>query len=96
MNKYIFLGTLLALGCTQVQAAKQSYKCYLLTTEGEEIAFYRWNEPDLPTKQAALVATKRKDNQGKTYYIKDVKECVLLSEAFSSAQAQALDKQTLR
>lgn len=96
MSKYMILSLLLLLGSTPAIAAKQSYKCYLLTTNGPEIAFYRWKEQDLPTKQAELVASKRKDNRGKAYYVKDVKECTLLSEEFSSAEAKALDKKTLR
>ncbi|QSX34741.1 TapY2 family type IVa secretion system protein [Shewanella avicenniae] len=77
-------------------AAKVSYKCYLETTKGHEVAFYRWSDENIVSKVAGLSASKRKDNKGKTYYVKQAVECVPQSEEFSSKAAQKLDKKTLR
>ncbi|MFQ6371293.1 TapY2 family type IVa secretion system protein [Shewanella sp. YIC-542] len=96
MKKFLVMAILLSVGSAPVLAAKVSYKCHLLTTMGQEIGFYRWKEQDFKARQAALVASKRTDNKGKTYYVKEVKECVALSTQFHSPQAQKLDEQTLR
>ncbi|MDF0534464.1 TapY2 family type IVa secretion system protein [Shewanella yunxiaonensis] len=96
MNKYLVCGLFLTFMTAPSMAAKVSYKCYLLTTKGQEIAFYRWNEDDFAAKQATIVASKRTDAKGKTYYVKAVEECVKMSDEFSSEVAKKLDKQTLR
>ncbi|MCE9678015.1 TapY2 family type IVa secretion system protein [Shewanella sp. AS1] len=80
-----------------VSAAKQDYKCFINSAaKGPEVVFYRWSSEDLKVKTASLIGMQRKDNKGKQYFIKTVEECVPLSEEFSSKQAKAKDKQTLR
>ncbi|MCG9695995.1 TapY2 family type IVa secretion system protein [Shewanella sp. Isolate11] len=88
----------LAMAMSQpVLAAKQDYKCFINSSaKGHQVVFYRWDSKDLQQKAASLVGKQRTDNKGKKYFIKSVEECVPLSEEFSSKQAKAQDKRTLR
>ncbi len=85
------------LGTQPVLAAKQDYKCFInSSTKGEQVVFYRWDSDELLVKAASLVGKQRKDSKGKKYFIKSVEECVPLNAEFSSKQAKAKDKLTLR
>lgn len=80
-----------------ILAAKQDYKCYINSTKkGEQVVFYRWDEKDARLRAARLPGKQLTDKKGKKYFIKEVEECVLLSQEFSSEKAKAKDKQTLR
>ncbi|KFZ38264.1 hypothetical protein HR45_07190 [Shewanella mangrovi] len=81
---------------TNAFAARVSYKCYLDTSKGKTIAFYRWDATNVNAKVASLVATKVHRADGKSYYVKEALECVPQSEDFASKAAKRLDKQTLR
>ncbi|MGI2257740.1 TapY2 family type IVa secretion system protein [Shewanella sp. GXUN23E] len=88
-----------ALSATAVDAKtedKRDYKCYLNTTIGEQIGFYRWPVKQRNLLMAKLVGSQAFSNSKPTPYIKEVIECVGLDDEFSTAPAQALDKQTVR
>ncbi|MCW3173434.1 TapY2 family type IVa secretion system protein [Shewanella subflava] len=98
MIKYISVLTCFTL-CSlslPVSAAKQDYKCYVNTTKGSKVLFYRWQEKDAQLRSARIVGKQLTDNKGKKYFIKEVEECVLLSQDFKSEKAKEQDKQTLR
>lgn len=97
MKNIVAFSVVLALFSLPVAATNGiEYKCYLDTSQGKEIGFFRWNDTQLNKKMAALVASKRKDNSGKNYYVKQALECVPLSQDFKLKAAQKLDKATLR
>lgn len=78
-------------------AAKQDYKCYISSSKkGEQVVFYRWDEKDARLRAAGLPGKQLTDTKGKKYFIKEVEECVPLSQEFSSKEAKTKDKQTLR
>lgn len=82
---------------TPAFAAKQDYKCYINSSKkGHQVVFYRWDSKDIRLKVASLPGKQLSDNKGKTYFIKEVEECVLLSQKFTSKKAKTKDKQTLR
>lgn len=72
------------------------YKCYIETTNGFDITFYKWKTSTTQLMQAKLPATKYKDVNSKDVYIKDVVECVILDEKFKSKNAKDLDNKTVR
>jgi hypothetical protein len=72
------------------------YKCFVETTKGIDITFYKWKPATTELMQAKLPATKYKDVNSKDVYIKDVVECVELDEKFKSKSAKDLDKKTVR
>ena len=72
------------------------YKCYIETTSGFDITFYKWKTSTTQLMQAKLPATKYKDANSKDVYIKDVIECVTLDEKFKSKSAKDLDSKTVR
>ncbi|MFV7769304.1 TapY2 family type IVa secretion system protein [Shewanella marisflavi] len=99
MNKLVVSVLCFALSsvASSAFAAKQDYKCFINSTKkGEQVVFYRWSEKDLQLRVASLPGKQLTDNKGKKYFIKSVEECVPLNEEFSSKQAKALDKRTLR
>ncbi|MBO2676037.1 TapY2 family type IVa secretion system protein [Shewanella algae] len=99
MMKSIKYGLLLILPgivLTTQAAERQEVKCHLITSKGEQIAFYRWDLEKQPLLMARLSSKPLKDTQGKRYYIKQASECVLLNEVFSSDKARKLDEVTLR
>ncbi|MPY20995.1 hypothetical protein FM037_21355 [Shewanella psychropiezotolerans] len=75
------------------KAEKLEYKCYLKTTKGYEIAFYRWEVKNFTRNMAKLPSRKL---PGKRIYIKDVEECVELDASFTLGAAQKLDEETAR
>lgn len=77
-------------------AQKQDYKCYLETSRGEQIGFYRWPVKKHTFLAARLVGTQAFSNSNDKPFIKEVVECVGLDDNFSNAKAQALDKATAR
>lgn len=97
--KMLFCAVMLVIGTSfSVQAVPMiEYKCYLDTSKGKEIGFYRWNDDEhIKEKVAALVASKRQDYKGKTYYVRRALECVPLTEQFTSKAAIKLDSRTPR
>ncbi len=96
----ICLAALFSSSTFGVQAAADNkasdYKCYLETTRGYQIGFYRWKDNQKAILMAKLVGTQTYSKDKPTPYIKEVGECVRLDDDFTSAEAQALDKMTAR
>lgn len=74
---------------------KQEYKCYVDSTDGEKIVFYRWQVSEYKLKSASLPGRMNVSKDNKKYYIKDVHECVLIDEEFTKGRAQKLDRATV-
>ncbi|TVP14990.1 TapY2 family type IVa secretion system protein [Shewanella sp. KCT] len=99
MNKLIVcvLCIVLSSVASSAFAAKKDYKCFINSAKkGDQVVFYRWNDKDVKLRVASLPGKQLTDSKGKKYFIKSVEECVPLNEEFSSKQAKALDKRTLR
>ncbi|MFV7782853.1 TapY2 family type IVa secretion system protein [Shewanella marisflavi] len=78
-------------------AKMQEYKCFISSAKkGGQVVFYQWQESQLPLRMAGLPGKQLTDAKGNKYFIKEVKECVLLSESFTSDKAKAIDRRTLR
>lgn len=75
---------------------KQDYKCHIITAKADKVVFYRWKLQGVALKIASLPGKQLVDTKGKKYFIKDVVECVPLTEMFSSDNSKALDERTLR
>jgi hypothetical protein len=71
------------------------YKCYLKTSFGHEIGFYRWHEKLYVQEVAKLIASKMQTADGDVY-IKEVIECTKLDQDFGRPDAILLDKKTVR
>lgn len=75
----------------------QEYKCHVVSSKkGGQVVFYRWKVSDFQLKMASIPGRQLTDAKGRKYFIKDVEECVPLSEDFSSEKAQRIDEKTLR
>ena len=74
---------------------KQEYKCYVNSTDGDKIIFYRWQITEYKLKVASLPGRINVSKDNKKYYIKDVHECVLMNETFTLGRAQKLDRATV-
>ncbi|HCD14322.1 MULTISPECIES: TapY2 family type IVa secretion system protein [Shewanella] len=94
--KYGLLLLLPGMLFTAQAADRQDVKCHLITSKGEQIAFYRWDLDKQQLFMARLSGKSLKDARGKRYFIREARECVLLKEAFSSEKARKLDEMTLR
>ncbi len=86
---------LMALPSYAEKAKKQDFKCYLDSTAGDKVMFFRWLEEEKLKQQAGLIARKV-SSSGQDLYIKSVMECVLLGQPFKSAKANKLDEKTVR
>ena len=82
---------------TSAYAKTQEYKCFISSAKkGGQVVFYQWEEAQLQVRMAGLPGKQLIDAKGKKYFIKDVEECVLLRDSFTSDKAKAVDKRTLR
>ncbi len=100
MKKFVIVSMLCALPMWSVAEVKsssaQDYKCHIITANGESVVFYRWKLADASARVSSLVGQKRTDSDGKKYFIKEVVECVPLSQVFTAEDSQKLDQRTLR
>lgn len=95
MKRYIISLFFLILSVPVLASEKQDYKCFVKSSGGDKVLFYRWEVKGVKFKAAALIGSASKDKRGKTFYIKSVQECVGINQNFKSADAQATDKITL-
>lgn len=100
MNKFITMTLALfasaVISTMAFASEKLEYKCYVDTTDGDKVVFYRWQIHEFELKVASLAGRQNVNTKGKKYFIKDVVECVALNEEFSSSSAKKLDLNTLR
>lgn len=85
--------------CVSVAATSepaQDYKCHITASKGDKVVFYRWKVKDVNLNIASLPGKQLTASDGKKYFIKDVVECVPLSQEFTSDESKQLDKITLR
>jgi hypothetical protein len=94
---YLSMFTLLISPMAIADAQKDfiEYKCFLETSFGNEIGFYKWAENKRVIEMARLPATKMQTSDG-AVYIKEVLECVPLEQDFGRPDAIILDKATVR
>ncbi|MCH1928596.1 TapY2 family type IVa secretion system protein [Shewanella sp. A25] len=85
----------IALAATSSQTS-QDYKCHITSAKGEKVIFYRWKMDEASLNAASLPGKQRKSSDGKKYFIKDVVECVPLSQDFTAEASKQLDARTLR
>jgi len=93
---FIFTVTSTFISTAAAASEKQEYKCYVDTSDGAKVVFYRWQTHEFDIKVASLAGRQNVNNKGKKYFIKDVAECVALNDEFSSSSAKKLDLKTLR
>ncbi|MGI2197638.1 TapY2 family type IVa secretion system protein [Shewanella baltica] len=85
--------------CVSVAATSepaQGYKCHITAAKGDKVVFYRWKVKDVNLNIASLPGKQLTASDGKKYFIKEVIECVSLSQEFTSDNSKQLDKVTLR
>ncbi|WP_367227193.1 TapY2 family type IVa secretion system protein [Shewanella sp.] len=70
---------------------KQDYKCYVNSTDGDKIVFYRWQVKEYKLKVDSLPGRINVSKDNKKFYIRNVHECVLINETFTLGRAQKLD-----
>ncbi|GGI99204.1 hypothetical protein GCM10007978_41300 [Shewanella hanedai] len=95
MKSYIVSLFLFALSMSTFASEKQDYKCFINSTDGDRVVFYRWEAKEIKLKMATLVGRTNMNKKGKKYYIKNVQECVLINQDFESSDGQDIDKITL-
>lgn len=100
MNKYLVGLGLSMFSFMSVAAISDTtardYKCHITAAKGDKVVFYRWKVKDANLNIASLPGKQLAASDGKKYFIKDVVECVPLSQDFSREDSQQLDKITLR
>ncbi|WP_394392015.1 TapY2 family type IVa secretion system protein [Shewanella woodyi] len=95
MKRFIIFIFLFSLPATTMASEKQDYKCFVNSTDGDKVVFYRWKTDDVKLKMAKLVGRTNTNKKGKKYFIKTVQECVHTNDNFESADAKKVDKVTL-
>ncbi|ASF17346.1 TapY2 family type IVa secretion system protein [Shewanella sp. FDAARGOS_354] len=100
MTKYLVSAVLSILSVISVASESdtlvQDYKCHIMASKGEKVVFYHWKVKDVNLNIASLPGKQLTASDGKKYFIKDVVECVSLSQEFTSDESKQLDKITLR
>lgn len=87
----------MAIGCCSAAGAEsESIKCYVRTSQGEQVLFYSWNKNKIERNKSKLLGKRLPDLKGNQNYIKQVNECMPTSQPFSSKVANQLERQTLR
>lgn len=74
----------------------QDYKCHVTTTNDDKVLFYRWRLNDVSMNMASLPNKQKVGGDKKKFFIKEVVECVELSQEFTSENSKNIDKLTLR
>ncbi|QQX81510.1 TapY2 family type IVa secretion system protein [Shewanella sp. KX20019] len=81
---------------TSAKTESMDYKCYIESSVGNKVLFYRWPIKELELKVASLPGKQFINKKGRKIFIQDVEECVRLDDVFTSNKAQKQDKLTLR
>lgn len=74
----------------------QDYKCHVTTTNGDKVLFYRWRIKDVNLNMASLPSKQKVGGDKKKFFIKEVVECVELSQEFNNENSKKIDELTLR
>ncbi|QLE84654.1 hypothetical protein FLM48_05840 [Shewanella sp. Scap07] len=94
--KIIMISLILVFSSAVAAEEKGDYKCFVETTEGETLMFFRWKIADAKRQEQALVGQTFQGKKLKSNYVKKVMECQLDYKSFANANAQRLDKTMVR
>jgi len=86
----------LSVGAAPTLETFQEYKCHITMAKADKVVFYRWKVKEVPMHIAGMPGKQLTGSDGKKYFIKDVVECVPLSQDFTTEESKQLDKVTLR
>ncbi|UCX03932.1 TapY2 family type IVa secretion system protein [Shewanella glacialimarina] len=70
-----------------------TYKCFIETQNGVDIANFSWLESDLIKEQAALLTQDVSTMTGKRGVVRHIDECVKLEQKFKSKIANKMDEE---
>ncbi|MDB2385818.1 TapY2 family type IVa secretion system protein [Shewanella sp.] len=93
---FLMLPQLLFAVVAKPSVDKLDYKCFVQVSGEHYVRFYRWPVKLFPVKVTSLVGQSFIDKRGNTAFIKQVKECVPVSDPFKSQRANRQDALTLR
>lgn len=87
MKLFNSLLLLLFFSVPLLASEKQDYKCFVKSTDGDKIVFYRWKIKEVKLNISTLVGRTNTNKKCKKYYIKTVDECVSIEQDFHSVFA---------
>ncbi|UJF23093.1 TapY2 family type IVa secretion system protein [Shewanella sp. OMA3-2] len=70
-----------------------TYKCFIETQHGADIANFSWLENDLVKEQAAILTQDVSTMTGKRGVVRHIDECVKLDQKFKSKIANKIDQE---
>ena len=69
-----------------------TYKCYIETENGADIANFSWKPTLLIEEQAAILAQEVSTMSGKRATVRHIEQCVELDTPFKSEKAKLMDE----
>ncbi|MEZ9235367.1 MULTISPECIES: TapY2 family type IVa secretion system protein [unclassified Shewanella] len=70
-----------------------TYKCFIETNYGNDIATFFWLPSQAVQEQAAILAQEVSTISGKRAVVRGIEQCVLTEEPFKSKNAQKMDEE---
>ncbi|WP_285164689.1 TapY2 family type IVa secretion system protein [Shewanella goraebulensis] len=83
----------LSLFAAEEEELTSTYKCYIETNYGNDIAMFTWLPSKQVESQASILTQKVSTASGKRAVVRGVEQCVLTSVDFKSKSAQKLDEE---
>ncbi|PMG71511.1 hypothetical protein BCU84_02060 [Shewanella sp. 10N.286.51.B7] len=93
----LMIGILCTLYCFSLVAEEQeqtsTYKCFIETSYGNDIAMFTWFASQKVEAQASILTLEVSTVSGKRAVVRGVEQCVMTSEMFKSKQARKMDEE---
>ena len=74
----------------------ETYKCYIDTSRGEQIAYFSWLKEEADLRAASLISTEVGILDNQSVYVRNVIECIPDNRDFKSLIARGLDRKHLK
>lgn len=74
----------------------ETYKCYIYTSRGEQIAYFSWLKEEADLRAASLISTEVGILDNQSVYVRNVIECIPDNRDFKSLIARGLDRKHLK
>ncbi|WP_144210081.1 TapY2 family type IVa secretion system protein [Shewanella donghaensis] len=75
------------------QETTSTYKCYIETSYGNDLALFTWFPSKQVQAQASILTQKVSTVSGKRAVVRGIEQCVLTDAVFKSKDAQKLDEE---
>ena len=93
LNICIFCSLLSSAVIAEDQEITSTYKCYIETSYGNDLAMFTWYPSKQVQGQASILTQKVGTVSGKRAVVRGIEECVLTGDIFKSKDAQKMDEE---